>query len=178
MCSFIISQRSLLLVLSPVTLFFFSLMMPVVRVFFEFKTIAYYMILKWHAYYSLIKTQHLHDLPLFPLCALFLISLFLPAFPPSLPSPTVFLSVSCLESQPAGQPRARKFVSSSAVEREATCSGGSAASALTWGLFLTVDPRLLFQARPLQRDDRPGNMRGAEGCSFLCDTRIWWRLLV
>lgn len=152
--------------------------MPVVRVFFEFKTIAYYMILKWHAYYSLIKTQHLHDLPLFPLCALFLISLFLPAFPPSLPSPTVFLSVSCLESQPAGQPRARKFVSSSAVEREATCSGGSAASALTWGLFLTVDPRLLFQARPLQRDDRPGNMRGAEGCSFLCDTRIWWRLLV
>lgn len=112
-----------------------------------------------------------------PLCSFSHLALP-PWLPPSLPSPTVFLSVSCLESQPAGQPRARKFVSGSAVEREATCSGGSGASALTWGLFLTVDPRLLFQARPLWRDDQPGNTQGAEGCSFLCDTSIWWRLLV
>lgn len=62
-----------------------------------------------------------------------------------------------------GQPGARKFVSGSAVEREATCSEGSGASALTWGLFLASAWRLLFQACPLSRDDQPGNMSGAEG---------------
>ena len=49
----------------------------------------------------------------------FLISLFFPASLHPSRLPTVFLSVSCLESQPMGQPRARKFVSGSVVEREA-----------------------------------------------------------
>ncbi len=93
-----------------------------------------------HVVYMSHRFPHLCSFPHFslPLC-----------LPPSLPSPTVFLPVSCLESQPAGQPRAHKFVSGSVVEREATCLGGSGASALTWGLFLTAGPRLLFQARPL-----------------------------
>lgn len=77
--------------------------------------------------------------------------------PPQAPL-TVFLSSSSLQSQPVGQPRARKFVSGGTAAREASRSGGSGASALTLLSFLffslTADPRLLFQARPLQRGSR------------------------
>lgn len=130
-----------------------------------------------YTWYLLVNTRPACLASLLPLWSFSHLSLP-PWLPPSLPSPTVFLSVSCLESQPLGQPRARKFVSGSAVEREATCSGGSEASALTWGLSLTVDPPLLFQARPLWSDDRPGNMQRAERCSLFRDTGSWWRLLV
>lgn len=59
-----------------------------------------------------------HLLLTFLLCTLFFPHLILPPRPnSSLLSLTVFLSVSCLESQPVGQPRARKFVSSGAAER-------------------------------------------------------------
>lgn len=111
------------------------------------------MLLKLYTYAFLLKSQQVHIY-----CSCYPVSSYshfsLPhCLPPSLLSPTVFLSASCFESQPVGQPRARKFVSGSMVKREATCSGGSGASVLTWGLFLTVDLWLLFQARPLKRTD-------------------------
>lgn len=58
-----------------------------------------------------------HLLLTFLLCTLFSHLTLPPRLNSSLLSLTVFLSVSCLESQPVGQPRARKFVSSGAAER-------------------------------------------------------------
>lgn len=72
-----------------------------------------------------------------------------PRLCPFLLFPTRLLSVSCLESQSAGQPKVHKLVSGGAVEREATCSGGSAAFTPIWGLFSLCRTRLFFQARPL-----------------------------
>lgn len=172
---FIISQHPHLLVLSLVTLFFFLLWCLCLEALTRSSTTfcrEWDLITRYFVYIYISNNKHYmfiirwqkHSTYMSCLSSssvlFFLISLFLSASLHPFPFPTVFLSVSCLESQPAGQPRARKFVSGSTVKREATCSGGSAASALAWGLFLTVDPQLLFQARPLERDYQPGNMRG------------------
>lgn len=111
-----------------------------------------------------VKTQTCTSCMLFLQLLILFSSSFSLCLPLSLSSRTVFLRVSCLESQPAGQLRPCKFVSGRAVEREATCSEGSA---LTRDLFLTVDP-WLFQARPLWRhnhlrgegEQRPHRHRG------------------
>lgn len=58
-----------------------------------------------------------------------------PCLCPFLFFPALLLSVSCLESQSAGQPKVHKLVSGGAVEREATCSGGSAAFTPIWAFF-------------------------------------------
>lgn len=78
-------------------------------------------------------------------------SFSLRTLPPMDQSPTVFLPASCLEVKPRVGLGLVNLSAAGAVEREATCSGGSGASAPHTGLFflLTLAPRLLFQARPL-----------------------------
>lgn len=97
--------------------------------------------------------------------------------PPCLPSfllfPTVFLSVSCLESRSAGQPTVHKFVSGGAVEREAACSGGSGASTPTWGLFLAAEHGCCFRHVLFRTTTSLGTCRGPLDYCF-----SWWQGLV
>lgn len=88
----------------------------------------------------------------------------------SLLSLTVFLSVSCLESQPVGQPRARKFVSSGAAERggyllrRVKSTGGHMGPFSHCGLVVVVSGTSSLERHPAWEH--------ATGSS------VWWRHLV